>query len=355
MQANPPDIAVLIGRFQPFHTAHAALLRQALEAAPRCFVVIGSAYQARTPKNPFSWTERAEMIRLTLPENERARVSFLPLRDYFDATVWTRALRNGVAELAAREGLAHTPSVALVGHLKDATSDYLRGFPGWQFIAVERLPGAGGTELRDALFAGDPLAPETTLAALVDQIPPTTRHFLRAWLELPFFELLVAEWRVLRDERAAWRHTPYPPVFVTVDAVVRCADRVLLIRRGRSPGRGLYAVPGGFIEQRETAYQSALRELDEETHLHLLADTMRLCLRATAVFDHPDRSLRGRTITHAHYFDLGTRELPDVRADDDAQSVEWTPIEQLAAMEDRFHDDHFHMLDHFLGLTARPA
>ena len=113
----------------------------------------------------------------------------------------------------------------------------------------------------------------------------------------------------------------------------------------------MYAAPGGFIEQRETACQPALRELAEETHLKLLDDTMHRSLRATTVFDHPDRSQRGRTITHAHYFDLGDRELPEVRADDDAQSVEWMPIERLPALEGRFHDDHFHMLDHFLGLT----
>ena len=80
---------------------------------------------------------------------------------------------------------------------------------------------------------------------------------------------------------------------------------------------------------------------------------MRRCLREVAVFDHPDRSQRGRTITHAHHFDLGERELPEVRADDDAAAVEWVPIAALPAMEDRFFDDHFHMLDHFLGLTPR--
>jgi bifunctional NMN adenylyltransferase/nudix hydrolase len=73
------------------------------------------------------------------------------------------------------------------------------------------------------------------------------------------------------------------------------------------------------------------------------------------VFDHPDRSQRGRTITHAHYFDLGDRELPEVRADDDAARAEWVPIAALASMEDRFFDDHFHMLDHFLGLTSDAA
>ena len=347
MPQTTPDVAVLVGRFQPFHNAHLALLRRALEIAPKCVVVIGSAHQARTPKNPFSWTERAEMIRLALPEADRARVRCLPVRDYYDPARWVRVVSAAIAEPAPVGSL----QVALVGHFKDATSEYLRGFPGWTLVSVDRLPGAGGTQLRDALFAGEPALLEATLAALVDQAPPTTIGFLRAWAELPFVAALTAEWQLLREYRAAWRDAPYPPVFVTVDAVVRCADRVLLIRRGQPPGAGLYAVPGGFIERRETAYQSALRELAEETHLELLAETMRRSLRATAVFDHPDRSLRGRTITHAHYFDLGERELPELRAGDDAQAAAWVPIEDIPALEDRFYDDHFHMLDHFLELT----
>ena len=340
-----PDIAVLVGRFQPFHNAHLALLRRALDVAPRVVVVIGSAHQARTPKNPFTWRERAEMIRLALPEAERARVNFLPVRDYYDQQRWVRVVSEAIV---AMNGNAQ---IALVGHFKDATSAYLRGFAGWALISADRIPGVGGTQLRDALFAGDPSLLDATLAALVDQAPPTTIAFIRAWAALPFMPALTTEWEMLRAYHDAWKAAPYPPVFVTVDAVVRCADRVLLIQRGRAPGVGLFAVPGGFIEQRETTYQSTLRELAEETHLELLADTMQQALRASAVFDHPDRSLRGRTITHAHYFDLGDRELPEVRADDDAQSVAWVPITDIAAIEDRFHDDHFHMLDHFLGLT----
>lgn len=354
MTNTTPDLAVLVGRFQPFHNAHLALLKRALVAAPRCVVVIGSAHQARTPKNPFTWAERAEMIRLSLPPEDRARVQFLPMRDCYDAARWERGVREGVATLAAANppGDAGTaPRVTLVGHFKDATSDYLRGFPGWSLDPVERLPGADGTHLRDALYAGQADEPEATLSALVDQAPPSTAAFLRAWLQLPFVHELREEWRILQQYKASWRSAPYAPVFVTVDAVVRCAGRVLLIRRGQAPGRGLLAVPGGFIEARETAYQSALRELAEETHLKLLDDSMQRCLHATAVFDHPDRSQRGRTITHAFYFDLGDRELPDVRADDDAQSVEWVPIERLCGLEDQFHDDHFHMLVHFLGLT----
>jgi bifunctional NMN adenylyltransferase/nudix hydrolase len=352
------DVAVLVGRFQPCHAAHLALLRRALAAAPRCIVVIGSAHQARSPKNPFTWTERAEMLRLALAEDERARVDFLPVRDYYDEARWVAAVRAGVDAALLAQSLPPSAAVVLVGHFKDATSSYLRAFPGWRLEPVPALGAAGGTQLRDALFASapedapSPDALEPALASLVDQVPPSTIAFLRAWARLPFLAELAREWRMLQAYRAAWRAAPYPPVFVTVDAVVRCAGRVLLIRRGRAPGRGLLAVPGGFIEPRETCWQSCLRELEEETHLALLEDSWKAALREVAVFDHPDRSQRGRTITHAHYFDLGERDLPEARAGDDAAAVEWVPIGALAALEDQFHDDHFHMLDHFLALTA---
>lgn len=345
------DVAVYVGRFQPFHLGHAALLQQALSTATHCVVVVGSAFQARTPKNPFSWQERAEMIRLAVPEADRPRLHFVPVRDYYNEERWLHAVREGVANcvgpLAGR-----TASVALVGHFKDATSDYLRGFPGWSLIEAQRSHAVDATRLRDAYFgcAGDNI--HATLAALVDQAPQSTLDFLRAWSALPPFAGIAEEWRMLRDYREAWAAAPYPPVFVTVDAVVRCAGHVLLVRRGQAPGKGLYAVPGGFIEQRETAYQSAIRELREETALGLLEMSLRQHLKAVAVFDHPDRSQRGRTITHAHFFDLGERSLPEVQAGDDAAAAQWVPVNELTALEDQFLDDHFHMLDHFLGLTA---
>jgi bifunctional NMN adenylyltransferase/nudix hydrolase len=358
--SNPtasPDVAVLVGRFQPVHNAHLALLRRALQIAPRCIVVIGSAFQARTPKNPFTWTERAEMIRVALPDADRDRVQVVPARDYYDEARWVRSVRDAVDALLSADGRAESPKVTLVGHFKDATSGYLAAFPGWTLDAVERLSGSDGSALRDALFSSLPedahQAPalDAALAAIVDQAPSSTIAFLRAWTALPFLAELATEWRMLKRYKEAWRAAPHAPTFVTVDAVLQCAGCVLLIRRGQAPGRGLLAVPGGFIEARETAWQSCLRELAEETHLRLLDETMRRSLRSVAVFDHPDRSQRGRTITHAHHFDLGDRELPELRADDDAASAEWIPIAGLAALEDRFFDDHFHMLDHFLGLT----
>ncbi|MGP1630300.1 MAG: bifunctional nicotinamide-nucleotide adenylyltransferase/Nudix hydroxylase [Giesbergeria sp.] len=345
------DTALYIGRFEPPHAGHLALVQRALDSAPRAIVVMGSAWQVRSPKNPFTWPEREAMLRAALPAADNARLQVLPVRDYYNEAVWVEAVRCAVAE--------HTPPgsrIGLVGHFKDATSSYLSAFPGWELIHVARQGSIDATSIRDAYFGATPATVQTALAPLAEQIPASTLSALHTFAQQSDYLLLQEEWRMLRGYRQAWASAPYPPVFVTVDAVLRCQDQVLLIRRAHAPGKGQLAVPGGFIEQRETVWQSCLRELAEETHCQLPEATMRAALQEVAVFDHPDRSQRGRTLTHAHYFDLGQAPFPTVQADDDAAQVLWIPIAQLAALEESFFEDHFHMLDHFLGLTgALPA
>lgn len=338
--------AVCIGRFQLFHNAQLALLREALRLAPRCAVLVGSARQARSPRNPFTFEERVEAIRLSLSEEERGRVDFLAVRDVYDQKRWVRQVQATMAKLTGSE----RTRIVLVGHRKDPTGEYLNEFPGWPLHDAGRQGEVHGKSLRAALYSADSV--DEALAALASQVPPAMIGFLRSWAQLPFLARLREEWAELAEEHDKWAMSPYPPVFVTVDAVVRIADHVLLIRRGRAPGKGLLAVPGGFIEQRETAYQSAVRELQEETGFHLLASEMEHACKAMRIFDHPDRSQRGRVITHAFYFDLGDRMLPEIAGSDDAAEARWVPIAELPSLEDQFHDDHFHILEAFLTSPA---
>ena len=118
---------------------------------------------------------------------------------------------------------------------------------------------------------------------LAAQMPASTLDFLERFAQTTDYPALQQEWRMLRGYREAWAAAPYPPVFVTVDAVLRCQNQVLLIRRAHAPGKGLRAVPGGFIEQRETVWQSCLRELAEETHCDLPEARMRAALQSVAV------------------------------------------------------------------------
>lgn len=348
------DLAVLIGRFQPFHNGHAALLRCALDTAARVAVVLGSSWQARSAKNPFSWRERAAMIAATLSEQERARVAFIPLRDYYDDARWSAALRRAVQAQAGEgaQGVQGT-RIALVGHFKDDSSYYLNHFPHWQLIAAENAGGIDATSVRRILY--ETADAEQALAALESLAPPAVREALRAWLGSPEYAALAEEYRLVAQYKAAWSAAPYPPIFSTVDAVVTAASHVLLIRRGGFPGKGQWALPGGFVEPRERLLKSAVRELAEETRLAVSESALLAALREVRVFDHPDRSQRGRTITHAHYFALDLAALPAIEAADDAAQAQWLPIAQLAGMEEEFFEDHFHILDSFLHLRVEPA
>jgi bifunctional NMN adenylyltransferase/nudix hydrolase len=348
--ANPAsfDAAVLVGRFQPFHQGHALLLQQALQTAPRVIIVLGSSFHARSPKNPFGCEERAAMIRLSVAEEDRGRLSFIAVRDYYEDKRWAEAVRRKVAA-HVRAADEVEPKIALIGYFKDASSYYLNHFPQWKLIAATDMPDIDATRIRQILFEAEDI--EVALAVVESMMPHPVRQFISSWSALPHYAAMVSEHQKLRSFREEWKSAPYPPVFTTVDAVVTAAGHVLLVQRGHFPGKGLWALPGGFIEPRERLVQGAVRELMEETRLAVLDTELLDALGEVKVFDHPDRSLRGRTITHAHRFDLKREHLPDIEGGDDAALAAWKPIADLAAMEETFFDDHFHILDHFLQLT----
>ncbi|CCG04915.1 NUDIX domain-containing protein [Blastococcus saxobsidens] len=71
---------------------------------------------------------------------------------------------------------------------------------------------------------------------------------------------------------AACERENSPPVVPCVGAIVHDdARRLLVIRRGQEPSRGLWSVPGGRVEPGETAAQAVEREVLEETGLRVRA------------------------------------------------------------------------------------
>jgi bifunctional NMN adenylyltransferase/nudix hydrolase len=329
------DTAVLIGRFQPFHSGHAALLGEAFRIGSRVVLVLGSAHAARTPRNPFTAAEREAMIRASLTESDNARLLVVGQRDVWDLGRWTSEVRAAVE--AAAPG-----RTALVGFHKDATSSYLDAFSGWTEIETGRLGPLDATPLREKILSDIPAG--QVLSALAGAIPAPSLEFLVDWFRGTFRQELFHDLQAIRSYGE--RHGPGP--FVTVDAVVRAQGHVLLITRGHRPGVGLTALPGGFLEPGESLESGARRELAEETGIALDDVSIR-----EAVFSHPARSQRARIVTHAFLYEPVWDVLPAVSGMDDAGSARWVPQSELPAMEDRFFEDHFHILDVFLGILPK--
>ncbi len=334
-------IAVIIGRWQILQKGHLSLLRTALSIAPRIVVVIGSAWRARDAQNPFTWSERQQQFEAVLEPQERERVCFLPVRDYFDNERWNDAVRAGVAKAAGKG------SVALVGFKKDYTTFYLDQFPGWQLVEIESESAISATDLRRIYFEATDMP--AALTVIGNYVAPGVRGYLEAWAHLPAYRQCAAEHKAV----AAYRAKYTAPFYLTADSIVTNNEHVLLIKRGGEIGTGLWALPGGFLEPREQFYSAALRELAEETGYKPLAARMKAALKGQVVFDHPARSSRGRIVTMAFHFDLGYDHLPEVRGQDDASQARWVPVSALAQLEEQLFEDHACILDHFLGLFPK--
>lgn len=116
----------------------------------------------------------------------------------------------------------------------------------------------------------------------------------------------------------------YPHPAVTADCVVFGFDgtelKVLLIERESEPYKGLWALPGGFMNIDETAEQCARRELKEETELNIEQ------LEQLHTFTDVNRDPRERVISIAFW---AVTRIADVRGSDDAVRAQWFALDEL--------------------------
>lgn len=342
------DILVFIGRFQPFHIGHKAVLDAALAQAEHVIVLAGSANRAPSFRNPWSFEERAEMIRKVYPNEtlNTKQLKILPLNDtLYNDEAWTSNVQRSVDAVIKESGLEGS-TVGLIGHNKDNSSYYLKLFPQWLSVDVKHEVGVfNATDIRKSYFKGAPVI-------VHDILPPAISDYLKRYMMTDDFKRITAEAKWIKDYKASWATAPFPPTFVTVDNVVVQSGHVLLVRRGGHPGKGLLALPGGFVDHDETLLQSAVRELKEETKL---ADKhgpypmgkLKGFLAGQGVFDDPKRSVRGYTLTHAFLFRLPpAKELMSVIGSDDAVHAGWYPIGSLDPRQ--FFEDHYFIINKML-------
>lgn len=387
--------AVFIGRFQPYHKSHHEISKLGLEQADNLLFVLGSAFQARDVKNPFKAQEREAMIRACFSKEDQGRLHFLLMEDLHNLKHWTAELGVRVLDYTG------TKNFCLVGYKKDhSTSGYLRDL-GWTLVSPKKRFPQDATDIRHAFFKegvdgqiakklGDGSVKYFSIrneipAAIFDwlkdfQLTSEFEHlkgefsYSQAYIEVnqdPAGFLLeqlkkeISDKGLERDPVAqevldmAWglyRRIPkYPVQFITADAVIFQGSRVLLGRRKYPPGKGLLALPGGFVKDSEFLLNGAIREAKEETSIvqavsRAFRADLRDFLQGSRVFDEPDRSLRGRTVTHAFCFKLPeTKEPLQVKAGDDLEDLLWLPVSEVRAHKELFFEDHLMIIESFMN------
>jgi bifunctional NMN adenylyltransferase/nudix hydrolase len=195
--------------------------------------------------------------------------------------------------------------------------------------------------VRNSYFAGS--------ADWKAMVPEAVRQFMEQFATTAEFARLQAEWKTLQYYRSLDQRYPYPIVHVATDAMVLAQEQVLLVERAGSLSKGAWALPGGYVELKETLLEAALRELREETGLQLRPTA----LKATKAFDYPGRSLRGRVISFGHHFSL-EGPPPPVKGQDDAARAFWLPLAELDRHQARFFEDHYQQICWFLGRAPQP-
>ncbi|MBL4658974.1 MAG: bifunctional nicotinamide-nucleotide adenylyltransferase/Nudix hydroxylase [Alcanivoracaceae bacterium] len=351
------DFLIFIGRFQPFHSGHLKVVEKAMLQSEKVIMLIGSAHQPRSIRNPWLFLERDEMIRSCLSESESKRLISAPLMDVtYNDELWVKNVQSTINGLiTAHFATPHKhPKVGLIGHSKDHTSYYLNLFPQWGSVAVEDYKNINATPIRNHLLSTETATDHSSKIRQLhseDMIPLGVSNYLSQFVKTTqqeTFNQLCAEFEFIKKYKSGWETAPYQPTFVTVDAVVIQSGHILLVERKARPGKGLFALPGGFLDGSEKLKDACIRELREETKLKVPLAVLYGSIKHNDVFDDPYRSMRGRTITHAFYIELKpNHELPKVKGGDDARRAFWLPLSDLNP--EQMFEDHYFIIQKMIG------
>jgi bifunctional NMN adenylyltransferase/nudix hydrolase len=346
--------AVVLGRFQPLTTEHEGLIEGALKVCPSVLVVIGSAFESATVKNPFSYEMRKAMIEFRFAkELDSGRLKIAGLEDYLHRPKkWYREFYKLVKEQINRK----EDEFILYTYGKDSeTQAYIDDFDKRTKRVYHKSvnPDVNATDVRMAFFRGTPFYNLHHTSADV-------RIRLQSYTLTEDYQRFVDEVKAVDDYREFWKpykcektgqiiRNPFPVQFMAVDALVMWKDRwgkpyFLVIKRKSEFGNGKLAIPGGYLDHNELVLKGAIRELREETTLEVDESFI---LRETRVIDDPARSMRGRMVTFVHSWELCSDTKPEVKGMDDAAEAFWLPIDEVYSRKRDFFSDHYHILSLF--------
>jgi len=110
----------------------------------------------------------------------------------------------------------------------------------------------------------------------------------------------------------------YPTRSVTIDALIVQNKKILLIKRGVTPYKDRWALPGGHVDFDETVEEAVRREVREETNLTVTS------AKLLGVYSSPKRHPK-QAVAVSYIVDA----KGDAKAGDDAENLDFFPLDDL--------------------------
>lgn len=343
------DLLVFCGRMQPLHNEHIRIMEKASQLSHNLLILVGSSGKARTIRNPFTFEERKSMIESSIGISNNVLIKPLYDKTYNDSA-WVNQVQNIVKETALdiankggfRVNGTSDIKIGLIGASKDNTSYYLKLFPQWESYPIEVERDINSSNIRELYFSYPRfnVLKWLPLAVGVD-------IFLQDFQNTKEYKRLKEEYDHVKLYKKQWEVSPYPVKHLTVDSVVEQSGHILLIKRKASPGKGLWALPGGHLELNETLLEGTIRELKEETGIKVPTPVLIGSIVGSNIFDDPHRSTIGRVVTQAYHIKLKDDViLPKIKGMDDASKAKWLPLTELKEAD--MYDDHYAIVQYFM-------
>lgn len=306
-------LAVVIGRFQPFHLGHLSIIDKAYKEADKVLILVGSVNQLPDFRNPLTYEERVLLLRASIDEDYDCIIR--PLKDEETDAAW---IANVIGEINSRE--EDPTEVSLYTSPKDEEF-YRRSF----IYPVETLNEVpiSATEVRISWYTNNLWLTEYYL-------PEGTKEFLenhhdRARLSEEYDN--VTEMSLKKTKG----HPFANPMELVSFAVIIQGKHVLVGKRAGARGAGQLGLPGGYLEASETSLEGCMREVKEELSVDLHALVMEgnaQCL--TQAVEENMRDIGTRTFGVNYLFvikeDVDLEVLVDTS---ETTSFEWVPVSDV--------------------------
>ena len=136
--------ALIVGRFQPYHSGHHEAIKNILKEADELIIVVGSSDESHKAENPFTAGERIEMISIALKEKKLFEKCFIiPVADVHENSIWVSKIKS----YCPKFDVVYTNN-PLVKQLFETSGLEVKKM-------VSKLKDVDGVKIRKAILSGD--------------------------------------------------------------------------------------------------------------------------------------------------------------------------------------------------------